>query len=456
MATTFSTLDALSTLCKSIPDWNARLDELNGQIAKRQIELARLTEKERPPTRSLRNKGSTESLRPKDGNENPFASDNQEDREDAQVNPVDAPTSHENGSAEPRPGSPAAARQAAMGSSPPPKANSNPRPSPGAGLARQSSQPTPKTQPRPSPAAIRKRKTESLASAESVAPKYRTRSMIIVYYDSAVQTAFEDLVKFVSGSRNTMRKGKMAAKMAEMRRAAELEVDADDDDDDDDNDGVDAMLRNNRSLLAAQKNVASNDQGQNLTPGSIGAAESDGGEEPALPKLKYVSTRQMGPLRDFSRRAEVSGGALNLGLLKGYRGAGMNTKPDIFDELDKGLEWCQGQCEHAAHQFLRDGECSTEIANVKRKLEEVRISAEKEMASIKVAEAMNPTPPRRSDLKEEGRGRVLKAPLMRKEVSVALTKDLEVDDKMEVDDSGDDMDLPPKLVFKRSRDVGVW
>jgi hypothetical protein len=284
--------------------------------------------------------------------------------------------------------------------------------------------------------------------------------MIIVYYDSAVQTAFEDLVKFVSGSRNAMRKGKMAAKMAEMRRAAELEVDADDDDDDDDDDGLGAMLKKNRSLLAAQENVASNGQGQSSTPGSIGAAESDGREELALPKLKYVSTRQMGPLRDFSHRAEVSGGGLSLGLLKGYRSAGMNTKPDIFDELDKGLEWCQGQCEHAAHQFLRDGDCSTEIANIKRKLEEVRISAEKEMASIKVAEAMNPTPPRRSDLEEEGRGRVLKAPLMRKEVNVGLTKDLEVDDKiqvddkMEVDDNEDDMDLPPKLVFKRSRDVG--
>lgn len=285
--------------------------------------------------------------------------------------------------------------------------------------------------------------------------------MIIVYYDSAVQTAFEDLVKFVSGSRNAMRKGKMAAKMAEMRRAAELEVDADDDDDDDDDDGMDAMMKNNRSLLASQKNVVSNGQGQSLTPGSIGAAESDGGEEAALPKLKYVSTRQMGPLRDFSQRAEVSGGGLSLGLLKGYRSAGMNTKPDVFDELDKGLEWCQGQCEHAAHQFLRDGDCSTEIANIKRRLEEVRISAEKEIACLKVAEAMNPTPPRRSDLEEEGRGRVLKAPLMRKEVNGGLTKNLEVDDKiqvddqkMEVDDNEDDMELPPKLVFKRSRDVG--
>jgi len=38
--------------------------------------------------------------------------------------------------------------------------------------------------------------------------------MIIVYYDSAVQMTFEDLVKLVSGSRNAMWKGKMAAKMA--------------------------------------------------------------------------------------------------------------------------------------------------------------------------------------------------------------------------------------------------
>jgi hypothetical protein len=453
MATTFSTSEALSTLCTSIPDWNARLDELNGQIANRQIELARLTEKDRPPTRSLKNKGSTESLRPKDGNENPFSSNDGENGDEVQMNPFDTPKSHDNGAAGPRPSSSAAARQAAMGGSPPPpKASSNPRPSPGAGLARQSSQPTPPTQSRPSAAAIRKRKTESLASAESLAPKYRTRSMIIVYYDSAVQTAFEELVKFVSGSRNAMRKGKMAAKMAEMRRAAELEVDADDDDDDDS--ALDAMLKNNRSLFAAQKQVSVNKQGQS-DPGSIVAADSDGGDELALPKLKYVSTRQMGPLRDFPLKADLSGGGLSAGLLKGYRRAGMDSKLDIFDELDKGLEWCQGQCEHAAHQFLRDGDCSNEIAKIKRKLEEVKTSAEKEMERIKTAEATNPPATLRStQLEEEGRGRVLKAPLMRKELSMGTMKDLEVDDNMEVDDAEEEMEMPPKLIFKRSRDVG--
>ena len=132
----------------------------------------------------------------------------------------------------------------------------------------------------------------------------------------------------------------------------------------------------------------------------------------------------------------------------------MDNTPDIFDELDKALEWCQGQCEHAAHQFLRDGDCSAEIENIKRKLEEVKVSSEKELVRIKAEEAANPTPPRRCEVEEEGKARVLKAPLMRKEIPVSTPKDLEVDDKMEVDDAEDEMELPPTLIFKRSRDVG--
>jgi len=279
--------------------------------------------------------------------------------------------------------------------------------------------------------------------------------MIIIYYDGAVQTAFEELVKFVSGSRNAMRKGKMAAKMAEMRRAAELEVDADDDDDDKDDGGLDVMLKNSRSLLAAQKQGSVNRGGQSTTPGNIIASDSDGGEDLALPALNFASTRQMGQMRDFAPRGGLSGGALSVGLLKGYRRAGMDTIPDIFDELDKGLEWCQGQCEHAAHQFLREGDCSTEIANIKAKLEEVRISAEKESDRLNKAEAANPTLKLSPGLEAEGRGRVLKAPLMRKEVTMGPMKDLEVDDNMEVDDAEDELELPPKLIFKRSRDVGL-
>jgi hypothetical protein len=80
MAMDFSILDALGTICNSAPEWSARLDKLNGQIANRQLELAfiekeltrlseeeiaRPTEKERPQSRSLKNKGSTEPLQQK-------------------------------------------------------------------------------------------------------------------------------------------------------------------------------------------------------------------------------------------------------------------------------------------------------------------------------------------------------------------------------------------------------
>ncbi|KAH7342350.1 hypothetical protein BKA65DRAFT_503940 [Rhexocercosporidium sp. MPI-PUGE-AT-0058] len=438
---TFSTLEALQTLCTSIPDWNTRLDELNSQIALRQIELARLTENERPPTRSLKNKGSTESLRPKDGNENPFSIDKSESTNDTQTNPFDTPKSNQNGFTRPN----SAAARAAVASSP--KTSPDPRPSPGPLTRKSSKSPA---QARTSPAVLRKRKTESLASGESIVPKYRTRSMIIVYYDSAVQTAFEDLVKFVSGSRNSMRKGKMAAKMAEMKRAAELEI-GDDDEDEDENDEVDNISNGNASLgnlLVAQKPVPATKQAGALTVGLEVGTEPDTLSDPALPKLNFVSTRQMGPSRGIAK-ADNFGGSLSIGLLRGYRRGGGDA-PDIFDELDKGLEWCQGQCEHAAHQFLRDGDCSTEIENIKRRLMEVKGAAEKEIEKLKKEAAERPeSKPKPADTK---RSLQMKAPIVRREMPASNS--LEVDDNMEVDDEGvDDLELPPKLLFKRSRDI---
>jgi hypothetical protein len=266
--------------------------------------------------------------------------------------------------------------------------------------------------------------------------------MIIVYYDSAVQQAFEDLVKFVSGSRNAMRKGKMHAKMEEMKRASELTLGADDEDDDEP--GLD-LGTNSRGLQNAQKSVAVNKQGAS-------AGDSDE-EELGLPRLRFVSTRRMGPSRgDTKAENNRAGKTLSVGLLKGYRRAGVT---DIFEAVDKGLEWVQGQCEHAAHQFLRDGECSTEIANIKRRLAEVKETAEKEMERLKEEgiDRPAPTPTPSTQPVGESRSMQMRTTLMRRELS--SLKDLEVDDGMEVDDEGVDDLEPAKLVFKRSRDVAL-
>ncbi|ESZ97712.1 hypothetical protein SBOR_1899 [Sclerotinia borealis F-4128] len=451
--TTFSTLEALTNLIQSIPDWNKRLDDLNSQIALRQIELGRLIDFN--PVRSLKNKGSTESLRPKDGEGN-------EPENTTQIpSPlVDSLKSAQNEyNSEARPNYPSVARAAAAAAleynqsqsqsqSQSPK-SLTPRASPNA-LSRQSSHPTPHTGTLPrTPAIIRKRKTESLASGNSQAPKYRTRSMIIVYYDSAVQTAFEDLVKFISGNRNAMRKGKMAAKMAEMRRAAEMEAEEESDDESESEASMalgSALPKPSAQLKASSEpysnGVIINGEDTNTSAGA---------------KLQFVSTRNMGPTRD---RMNI-GNTMNM--LKGYRrsgsSSGAGSSPDIFDELDKGLEWCQGQCEHAAHQFLRDGECNTEIENIKRRLGEVR-----EIAARKIEEMKREEEREIREMGENGITSPISYSHVNEKKSIPVPSwvpdgslTLEVDNKMEVDDddNGDHNNHfdPRKLFFKRSGDV---
>ncbi|KAM0795525.1 hypothetical protein BDR22DRAFT_825951 [Usnea florida] len=57
---------------------------------------------------------------------------------------------------------------------------------------------------------VRKRKVSN-ASGLSGQPRYRTKSMVVVYYDSAVQDSFEALFRSIAGARNNLRKGKTAA-----------------------------------------------------------------------------------------------------------------------------------------------------------------------------------------------------------------------------------------------------
>ena len=57
----------------------------------------------------------------------------------------------------------------------------------------------------------RKRKPGSNHSNASGHAHYRTKSMVIVYYDSAIQEAFESLVRSIAGARNSLRKGKTSA-----------------------------------------------------------------------------------------------------------------------------------------------------------------------------------------------------------------------------------------------------
>ncbi|KAJ4416884.1 hypothetical protein N0V85_002087 [Neurospora sp. IMI 360204] len=348
-------MEALRNLEYGIPDWLHRLDELNGQIEQRQQELAQLTESKpsspgrepgSPSRKSLRNKGSTESLRPKD---EPSAHPNyQED-----VTTDKRPTSPQT------PGSPGA-------------------------LQRTTSQVRAAGQAKARATLRKRQRTDSVMSAENAdkPPKYRSRSMIIVYYDSYVQSFFEELVKFVSASRNMMRKAKMAAKVAQIKRLAELNAPPDDDDDN----GGDAA---NGELVPDPKAV-----------NNIDASAAAPAAESLDPVQAMLAARRA---RDQVRMLAQGGGVranplagIRMSAAMGRAGARQPPQgagPDVYDALDNGLEFVQSMCEHAAHQFLRDGDCGEEVTKIKQRLSQTKDLASKEMERV-----------RREDLGGDGSG----------------------------------------------------
>ncbi|KAL7628933.1 hypothetical protein AAE478_000450 [Parahypoxylon ruwenzoriense] len=324
--------DSLKALVENIPDWLKRLDDLNGQIEQRQLDLANLPENQ-SSARSIRNHGSTESLKPRD--------------EGAVTQPPDA-AGH---SAPPPPRR--SKTQPQDGAEPP----SSPVSEPKSKSSLQQKNEVMAVAQRRARATLRKRhKTESMISVDHGVPKYRSRNMIIVYYDSYVQSFFEELVKFVSIQRNSMRKAKMAAKVAQIKRLAELEMP--DEEEDDDGGGPSDELKPRDSLVAADPMA--------ISP----KPKLDGPEEL---KLRFRSTRQMGPSRMIMRgsRSGLTGGL-----------GSFQDKADIWEELDKGLEFVQGMCEHGAHQFLRDGDCSEEIEKIKARLLQTKEAADKELARV--------------------------------------------------------------------------
>ena len=150
--------------------------------------------------------------------------------------------------------------------------------------------------------ARRKRKPGSVISGASGPQKYRTRSMIIVYYDSFVQEAFESLVRNIGSARNNLRKGKMQASMkARMSSLADDEI--------------------------------------SLSVSGFGNA--------MRPKMMQTKVTRVHTGAE-GRTAQATA---------------------VFDTVEKELESAQSLCEVAAHQFLRDGDCSLEIEGTRQRFE---------------------------------------------------------------------------------------
>ncbi|KAI0972686.1 hypothetical protein F4678DRAFT_471649 [Xylaria arbuscula] len=314
--------DPLDSVIKNVPDWHKRLEELNSQVEQRQQDLAKFSGAAPPlsSARSIRNRGSTESLKPQD--DGPALPTPDPDPTTDQIpKPLvtTIPPQTPNGNARP--------------SGPQPPSTPASDPWTGSSLVRHTNELVATAQRRARATVRKRQKTDSMMSGEGGSPKYRSRRMVMVYYDSYVQSFFEELVKFVSAQRNLMRKAKMAAKVAHIKRLAELEMPEGDEDDE--------------------------------------------GEM----RLQYLSTRSYGGALRNPALGLMPGRGMRTSALNGGLGS-FNEKGDIWDELDKGLESVQGLCERAAHQFLRDGDCNDEIEKIKSRLVKVKELAVKEKERI--------------------------------------------------------------------------
>ncbi|KAI4138275.1 MAG: hypothetical protein L6R39_006875 [Caloplaca ligustica] len=173
MPETMDALKSFTHLSDNIPDWLIKLDHLALQVAEQHSRFTRLSQSEFTGIRLSKKHDSTESLRPP-----------KDDLDD--YNPT-----------------------ALVLAQAPPTAQPN--------------------HPLLVKEIRRKRKSASAdLSAASGPQRYRSRSLVIVYYDSAIQEAFETLVRNIAGARNNLRKGRTAASFK--ARMASMGM-ADDDDD---------------------------------------------------------------------------------------------------------------------------------------------------------------------------------------------------------------------------------
>lgn len=383
-------LEALHNLVTYCSDWAKRLDELSGQIDQRQVDLAQFAEQHSScKKKRLKSCGSTESLKPKDyGEAHPGANRRTSAEETLAAHNnaaqrisglTNATTQREQSGAEEAhsPSSSAVERQT-------PQVQAAAMAKARAALRR-------------SQLGQKRGATDSLVSGDgqAVVSKYRSKTLVVVYYDSFVQSFFEEVVKFVSASRSLMRKAKMAAKVAHIKRMAALELPDDDSPEESDagfGNGTTKFLPPQLSPSAMQIDGVNGTDGDDMETEKTQIDQAAINTKPEMCSTNGLSTMAPPTPKRASPPSPNINGTSNLRPLSpdNVRSSLVAWSPyncakqpaGILDDLDKGLEYVQSMCEQAAHQFLRDGDCSDEIVKIQDRLTTTRTSAENELKSM--------------------------------------------------------------------------
>ncbi len=282
-------LESFTHLSDNLPSWLSKLDDLTAQVAEQNARFIRASQFSEHIVRRKHN--STESLRPND-NEN----DVPEPPSDIVIITATEPETTYNPPNPPY-------KCLSQASRPKIASTSN------ANLIQELK---------------RKRKPGSdMNSGASGRPRYRTRSMVVVYYDGEIQNAFESLVKSIATARNLLRKAK-----------------------------VTATFKARMASMGAQATSFS------------GAGGDFAILDPKLIRSSGFSRTRLGP--------NMHGDS--------------DVKMVEFDDADKDLETAQNLCEVGAHQFLRDGDCRLEITGTRSRFENVLEIARKEVEKLKTEE----------------------------------------------------------------------
>jgi hypothetical protein len=205
----------------------------------------------------------------------------------------------------------------------------------------------------------RKRKTISLLSVASGTHKYRSRASVTVYYDSEVQESFGRLVRNISTGRNNIRKSRMVDRVWKLNNIHETA-------------SSDSARPNRTPLLRTARSAS-------------GMPRFDAYIEENLRSSRRIALRPpptINPLTATLSDTEVQ-------------------KTDAIAEADAALDKAQNFCERGAHQFLRDGDCSEEVAGARAAFQAVARISLQEVERLKEANAGNDIQQEKKEREEE-------------------------------------------------------
>jgi len=141
----------------------------------------------------------------------------------------------------------------------------------------------------------RKRKTTSIVSTDSLPTKFRSRNMIIVYYDSEIQKSFEQIVRNIGTARNNIRKARMANRMEAVSNGKHIS-------------GMAGVRSGYGPLMMMRSSRTSGTDSDRMTGGNDGPDDSFGMADASLEKAQSLCERGAHQfLREGDCEAEIAG-----------------------------------------------------------------------------------------------------------------------------------------------------